>query len=138
MPPGGRTPLSTCAPGFRVRRAVCRPAQRGPDDRTACFITPGAPFSPAAGAQPAICAATNRHEIAPVRSAAKTTFVMLFSHVINPFVARAGSEHEFAQRVTWTALERALDEGRKANVEVELLGAGYVCLLYTSPSPRDS
>ena len=50
---------------------------------------------------------------------------MLFSHVINPFVARAGSEHEFAQRVTWTALERALDEGRKANVEVELLGAVY-------------
>jgi hypothetical protein len=47
------------------------PAQGGPDDRTACFITPGASFSPAAGAQPAICAATNRRESAPVRSAAK-------------------------------------------------------------------
>lgn len=50
---------------------------------------------------------------------------MLFSHVINPFVARPDSEHEFAQRVTWAALERGLDEGRRAGIEVELLGAVF-------------
>ena len=50
---------------------------------------------------------------------------MLFSHVINPFVARPDSEHEFAQRVTWTALERALDEAKRADVAVEVLAAIY-------------
>jgi len=50
---------------------------------------------------------------------------MLFFPCHQPIRRRPDSEHEFAQRVTWAALERALDEGRRADVEVELLGAVY-------------
>ena len=49
--------------------------------------------------------------------------MILFSHVINPFVARPGSEHEFAQRVTWAALARAIKEAD--GIGVELLGAVF-------------
>ena len=48
-----------------------------------------------------------------------------FTHVINPFGAESGSEHDIAQRVTFASLRRAVDDARSAGLGVEVLAAAY-------------
>jgi hypothetical protein len=50
---------------------------------------------------------------------------MLFSHVVNPFVTAPDSEHGRAQRITFAALRRAVEEGTRRGVAVEVLGAVF-------------
>lgn len=42
-----------------------------------------------------------------------------FTHVLNPFPAREGSEHSIASRVTWASLQVALQTSMKAGLKVD-------------------
>ncbi|MBI1336684.1 MAG: hypothetical protein GC164_06955 [Phycisphaera sp.] len=48
-----------------------------------------------------------------------------FTHLVNPFVAKPGSEHDLAQRITWAGLRRAIEQAEADGIEVELLGVCY-------------
>ena len=48
-----------------------------------------------------------------------------FTHIVNPFTAQPGSEHDRAQRVTLASIRAARDAARVAGVGVEQLGAAF-------------
>ena len=48
-----------------------------------------------------------------------------FTHVINPFTARPGTNHDRAQAVTFASMRRAVQEAEKAGIAVEILGAVF-------------
>lgn len=48
-----------------------------------------------------------------------------FTHLINPFNAKPGSEHDIAQRVTFQALRNAVEESTRASIGVEVLAVVY-------------
>ena len=50
---------------------------------------------------------------------------LLFTHVINPFTAKANSEHDLAQKVTFASMRQALLESQKHNIGVEILAVVY-------------
>ena len=43
-----------------------------------------------------------------------------FTHLLNPFTAKPGSEHDIAQRVTFQALRNAAEESSRNGVGVEV------------------
>jgi len=48
-----------------------------------------------------------------------------FTHLLNPFTAKPGSEHDIAQRVTFQALRNAAEESTRAGIGVEVLSVVY-------------
>ena len=48
-----------------------------------------------------------------------------FTHLLNPFNAKPGSEHDIAQRVTFQALRNAAEESTRAGIGVEVLAVVY-------------
>lgn len=48
-----------------------------------------------------------------------------FTHLLNPFSAKPGSEHDIAQRVTFQALRNAAEESTRAGIGVEVLSVVY-------------
>ncbi|MBC7957090.1 MAG: hypothetical protein H7Y33_14615, partial [Cytophagales bacterium] len=48
-----------------------------------------------------------------------------FTHLLNPFNAKPGSEHDIAQRVTFQALRNAAEESTRAGLGVEVLAVVY-------------
>ncbi len=48
-----------------------------------------------------------------------------FTHLLNPFNAKPGSEHDIAQRVTFQSLRNAVEESRRAGIGVEVLAVVY-------------
>jgi hypothetical protein len=48
-----------------------------------------------------------------------------FTHLLNPFTAKPGSEHDIAQRVTFQALRNAAEESTRAGIGVEVLAVIY-------------
>jgi len=48
-----------------------------------------------------------------------------FTHLLNPFTAKPGSEHDIAQRVTFQALRNAAEESSRNGVGVEVLAVVY-------------
>ena len=48
-----------------------------------------------------------------------------FTHLLNPFNAKPGSEHDIAQRVTFQALRNACEESARAGIGVEVLAPIY-------------
>jgi hypothetical protein len=47
------------------------------------------------------------------------TDTISFTHILNPFVAKPGSEHEVASRVTWETLRRADAVARQHGIDVD-------------------
>ncbi len=48
-----------------------------------------------------------------------------FTHLINPFLASSGSEHDRAQRVTFAALRAAVEDAQKRDLAVEVLAVCF-------------
>ena len=48
-----------------------------------------------------------------------------FTHVINPFTARPGTNHGRAQAVTFASMRRAVREAENAGIGVEIFGAVF-------------
>jgi hypothetical protein len=48
-----------------------------------------------------------------------------FTHIVNPFTPKSGSEHERAQRITLASMRDAIEEATSAGLTVEALGAAF-------------
>jgi hypothetical protein len=60
---------------------------------------------------------------------------MRFTHVLNPFTAKPGTEHDRAQRVTFASMRRAVAEAHTAGVGVEVLAPVFPADLAAVEAP---